>query len=210
MSGTYWVNKVDTTPWILMDVCGTPSSGFGTKAVTSTSAIVLWDPWPCAEHFKVRYKKQNESGWKTTSVINAFSFGAAKLKGLEPGTTYKWQVQSLCSYDPDIASTFSAIQTFTTLKSQEKDEDAAAANYSLDKLTIFPNPASSRITIDASGLDGNANVFLYNTFGELVLSTDWNTAERTQNIDVGKLSRGMYEVIIRNESYSASGTFIKE
>ena len=210
ISGAGYLSRMDTTAWITLDVCGTPSSGFGVKALTSRSAIAVWNPWSCAGRFKVRYKKQNESSWKTTSVINAYTFGAARLTGLEAGTTYQWQVQSLCSHDPDIASAYSALQTFSTLPLQKEDEITATSNYSTEKIMVIPNPASSQISMECPMPEGMATISIYDALGQQVLNTSWNTDEGKTSLDVSKLRSGMFEVIVQNDSYTGTGTFMKQ
>ncbi len=86
--------------------CGTPSS-LTTSSVTNTSALLSWPALANATGYNVRHKATSSSTW-----INATSSDIQEtLTGLQPGTTYECQVQTVCSAG---SSSFSTSYNFTT------------------------------------------------------------------------------------------------
>lgn len=70
--------------------------------------------------------------------------------------------------------------------------------------SVYPNPASSEITVDIPGNAWNSNVTLVDITGKEVYSTMIPVAQNITNIDVSSLSAGIYQVLIHtNDGRSA-------
>lgn len=76
-----------------------------------------------------------------------------------------------------------------------------------NEITIFPNPSSSKITIDLSNilfLDEKSNISLKNALGQIILITSFNSKQT--EIDVSKLIEGIYFI----ELNTVNGVFNKK
>ena len=72
-------------------------------------------------------------------------------------------------------------------------------------LTIYPNPASDFITIDLGNLSikGTTEVFVFDNLGNNVLATQGET------VDIGQLSNGVYQCVIRKGDFQTTRRIIK-
>jgi hypothetical protein len=91
--------------------CNTPT-GLTSSSVTSTSATVSWGTATGATSYNLQYKVSTASTWTTKTGISTTS---SNLTGLTPGTTYNYQVQSVCS--GGTTSAYSTAASFTTTAS---------------------------------------------------------------------------------------------
>ena len=83
--------------------------------------------------------------------------------------------------------------------------DTSLSNESFEKnlFTIYPNPAKNILFIDKSELNYPTKMEIYDVNGKLVLQQE--TEKINQNkIDIGKLSKGLYFVTIKNDSNEIS------
>jgi hypothetical protein len=65
------------------------------------------------DHYDIRLRPQGSTSWSI--LINNIQ-GTSKTKiGLSSSTTYEWQIRSACSIDSSSASSWSSMQSFTTL-----------------------------------------------------------------------------------------------
>ena len=82
---------------------------------------------------------------------------------------------------------------------QSNDEDAVPS-INKDKITIYPNPTTGKITI--SGLDGVAvDVSVYSANGQLVMKRKITSDEE---IDLSDMKRGLYMMKINDSVYKIS------
>ncbi len=72
-----------------------------------------------------------------------------------------------------------------------------------DLFSVFPNPANNNLTVQLEELD-NSNIEIYDTKGSLLYEE--HLYENTLNIDISKLSKGVYFIKINN----ITSKFIKE
>lgn len=86
--------------------CGPPSS-LTISSITNTSSSLNWPTVSSATGYIVRYKTISSSTWITASS----SDNSETLTGLQLGTAYECQVQSICSAG---SSSFSVSYNFTT------------------------------------------------------------------------------------------------
>lgn len=90
---------------------GTPCdipSGLAATSITSSSANLSWTSTG-ASSYNLQYKITGGATWTTISGISSNSYA---LSGLNAGTSYQWQVQSVCS--GGATSAYSATASFTT------------------------------------------------------------------------------------------------
>jgi hypothetical protein len=149
----YWVLRLSVeTP------CASPPDGLFANAITATSAKLNWDNDPDALKYKVQYRKSTEIAWintnATTNVKNIFT--------LEPNTTYKFRVKSLCGLG--VASDFSEVATFTT-------SSAKMVGNSSDDFWVglYPNPNRGEINIQINNnIIEAANIRVFDLVGNVV------------------------------------------
>ncbi|MBK9637336.1 MAG: fibronectin type III domain-containing protein [Bacteroidetes bacterium] len=92
--------------------CPTPT-GLTTTNITSTSALLSWQPALVNYSYNVRYRIANTATWIMVTVSNT-SF---PLSNLLSSTMYEWQVRTICSNSTPNTSTspYSPSMFFTTL-----------------------------------------------------------------------------------------------
>jgi len=74
-------------------------------------------------------------------------------------------------------------------------------------INIFPNPATTNITIIAKGIN-NSTISIYNIQGQIIKQI--STIKITTNIDISDLSGGVYFVEIKNEKNYKVMKLVKE
>jgi hypothetical protein len=74
-------------------------------------------------------------------------------------------------------------------------------------MILFPNPASSTITIESAESLMGATLTIYNYDGQQVMSTTLSST--TQSIDISSLSKGSYWTIATSKLGTVTRTFIK-
>ncbi|RIJ41626.1 M4 family metallopeptidase [Pontibacter oryzae] len=86
--------------------CDVPAS-LASSGVSSSGATLSWGAVTSANSYSIRHRPTGTSSWSTaTSTATSYA-----LSGLTPGTTYEFQVSSVCSSG---SSAYSASATFTT------------------------------------------------------------------------------------------------
>lgn len=168
-SSDYWLLKLDPE-----QLCITPSA---TESVVSTDKTkVTWNAIPDALGYKIRYRINDTETW-LTRFANGKDF--VILKSLECNTTYEWQVMSICADDGSSYSYYSPSDYFTTNVCRLGNDTGEP------ELLLFPNPATDRINISISGINGEAYVSIIDMNGQIVLKENviidgvyhmvWNT-----------------------------------
>jgi hypothetical protein len=87
--------------------CATPS-GLTASAITTTTATLGWTAVAGAASYNVQYKLSSASSWTTVTA----STNSRALTGLVTGSTYNYQIQTVCSSSS--SSSYSTAATFTT------------------------------------------------------------------------------------------------
>ena len=77
-----------------------------------------------------------------------------------------------------------------------------------ERLSIFPNPSTNKITLSSSAITGNTQLSIFNVSGEKVFERQLTDTE-TQ-IDISALPRGVYFVRVQDEKRIEVGKIIKQ
>lgn len=90
---------------------------------------------------------------------------------------------------------------------ESKSDVGISENYKNNKLSIYPNPTTSILTISSSNISQiNSKIEIVNTLGQIVL-IQWYS----KSIDVSVLSKGLYTLkVITQENEIYYSKFIKE
>ena len=89
-------------------------------SVLSTSSIGLdrarlnWSSSLNTDHYEVRMREQG-GAWTIALNYLPASFNSFLKTGLSSSTTYEWQIRSACSSDSSSVSSWSSLESFTTL-----------------------------------------------------------------------------------------------
>jgi len=94
----------------VMDACSNPSS-FSASNLTETTAVISWLGDANTNGYEMQYRKSGTNSWTTFNT----PVNIALLSSLDVCTIYEYRVKSNCS---TTSSSFSIIQTFTTLGCQ--------------------------------------------------------------------------------------------
>ncbi len=88
--------------------CVKPHSLTATS-ITNSSAVIGWTPLVTGDNFRIRYTVNGTSNYKYLTVSGTIY--SAAITGLLPGTTYNYQVSTMCS---GAGTGYSSISSFTT------------------------------------------------------------------------------------------------
>ena len=182
--------------------CPAPSLGFATTNISSTKATLNWNTLSCAFGYKIRYRVSGTSTWTKKNVST--NVGLKQLTQLSANTAYQWGVRTRCGDDPNVFSSFSATQTFTTASARDEIELSKPQ----DELIVYPNPASDEIFIEQSGSTETCELRIMNYLGQIVVQKVFEPADET-SIEISLLPSGNYFIVIQSADKISTGEFIK-
>ncbi|MBA3705911.1 MAG: fibronectin type III domain-containing protein [Bacteroidetes bacterium] len=185
---SYKVNLFEITS----QVCNVPT-GITISNITTSGAKVNWTSTG-ATSYNVQYKTSSASSWSTISA----STNTASITGLAAGTSYKVQVQSVCT---GASSAYSAASSFTTILVTNVNELSAVSTMAV---FIYPNPFTGNPTLTMNTVvSGNYNIHVMDIIGRVVYSSQVSlTATTEQNIllPLENVGNGMYFLSINNNN----------
>jgi hypothetical protein len=145
--------------------------GLNSSNISRTNATLGWSAVPGASSYTIGYKKSSETKWTQVGPQNSTT---VNLTGLAAATVYDWKVKANCSnYTTPLQ--FSTTTQLPTLFGQESSEP----------VTIFPNPASSKIVIEVGKVEDfgiATHVYITDMVGKLQMTAPF-TDEKTE-IDI--------------------------
>jgi hypothetical protein len=134
-----------------------PPSVLTTGSITDTSAAVAWSAASGATFYSIQYRRLGTTSWFGTST----SATAFAIKPLLSGTTYEWQVATVCTTG---TGAYKAGLPFTTTGTSKC---YAPGNLSVDSIST----SSAKLTWSAQ-----SNTSLYNIRYRLKQSISWANA----------------------------------
>jgi pimeloyl-ACP methyl ester carboxylesterase len=199
--------KSDCNPWVLLQsnlnndsrltvtssctgasICPTPTNR-SVNNIKTTSGQFRWNTAECATGYEVKYRATGTTVWnkKLTST------NSRTVYNLTPGTTYEWQVRSVCDSASPVRSSWGTMRTFTTLTTAaSKTTNSLPASDFL----LYPNPTSGTLNIafEESPLQSQGQVNIYNMIGQQILQITLNPSVGNFNhvLDVSSLPAGLY------------------
>ena len=159
--------------------CVTPTNLMASN-VTTTTATLNW----VSDASSWEMELNNE-----VSTINEKPY---QLSGLTPGTNYTVKVRAICT--DSLMSEWSAPAYFTTEQVGIEDVDDAT-------IALYPNPASTTVTIDLNGIEGSAVVSIIDLNGRRC--GEWMAENGKVVVDLTGFARGAYFVRVTGENTSA-------
>ena len=193
LQGAPAFSSVETDNWLIKKPLYPPIAVCdlitGTVATPGTTNVFLsWNLNPATSNYQLRGSKIGGPFGTLTSSVNSKNIG-----GLSPGTSYQWQVRSLCTNGA--ISAYTALDTFTTntLRSEHQAEKA------IRSIELWPNPADefviaelpSELLTEASVPSNDFTVAAIDGLGrEFVLS--YTLSGNRLLISTRELSQGAY------------------
>ena len=150
-----------------------PVTNVAVGNITANSAVVSWTAPAGQSQWEVSC-----AGASVTVNTNPYT-----LANLTPHTQYTVKVRALC--DGGIMSEWSDEVSFETQSEQGIGE--VESGY----VHLYPNPATSTVTLDLKGIEGTAEVSLIDLNGRKVLGTQ---AAQSLTLDLSGVAKGTYFV----------------
>ena len=164
--------------------------GVRASATTATTATITWTA-NGSSSYEVAYGitgTSRENCTRLTANTNSIT-----INGLTEATTYDVYVRSVCS--EGVTSDWSDVVTFET-------QDVAIDDVDNASISLYPNPASSTVTL--TGIEGDATVTVVDMNGrEVYTQAIKQSSNQTITIDVTGYAQGAYFVRITGERVNA-------
>ncbi len=190
-------------------------NGIPIKVISHTVKTVVADAFgslvtPAATYPNTLRLQSHEIKNDTTYINSGLGFQPVDTSSIS-STSYMWLRNTSCpilmEIDLDSAGNITGgrylQQNYVGLK-----EPATAA-----KPNAYPNPATDRLTIIASGLDAGKSVLsVYDNLGNLVMQceTESNYPASAFVLPVAHLAQGVYSYQLNNRARIVSGKFVKQ
>ena len=203
MNGTSYSSWSPIQTFTTLVSCNAPT-GIFISNLTQTNATINWSPAANAYSYKLVKRKQGTAAWSTYTILAPTTFKT--LTGLTNNTTYEYRLQTICNSSGLPASSWTAINTFTTLLRLE-DESNSEIYFSLS-----PNPVSNSLTI-TSNFSSCDIIEIKDLLGRTLISKTTNHELPTTNyaLDVSTLPSALYFISIRSKDGSeVVREFVKE
>ena len=168
--------------------CATPS-GLTASAITTTTATLGWTAVTGAASYNVQYKLSSASSWTTVTA----STNSRALTGLVTGSTYNYQIQTVCSSSS--SSSYSTAATFTT----------TAAACAVPSGLAAGSITSSTATLSWTAVSGATS---YNIQYKLSSASSWTTVTSSTNSKAitGLVASSTYNYQIQTVCSSSSSS----
>ncbi|MGB4929503.1 MAG: T9SS type A sorting domain-containing protein [Chitinophagales bacterium] len=176
------------------DGCGCPApTGFAVMNITSSTFKAVWDAMPGATKYQVWYRQSGIGApWSKKNTTT----NSKKIIGLLPSTLYEVKVKTFCGV---LGSEFTTTLFVTTGPLRAGEIESS--------FNLFPNPNNGLFTIELpTDLTENADLFIYDITGALVLKQTVEAQTNSLTIDLTKLPKGSY--IVRLISVNSASTEI--
>ncbi len=186
------------------NACAAPE-GVTAVNLRSNRATIIWNTVPAAFSYDVRYRKSGDTEWMRRNITAPDT--SRILTNVSSNTAYEYQVRSNCGAAGKPRSTWSDMQTFSTLSRMEEEFSAVT------ELDIYPNPNKGQFTIQ---LDNDSMekcvIEVYNVLGEQILTetVTINYGLNSINIDIRKATHGIYMISIKSEKENFIGKVLIE
>tara|TARA_B100001142_G_scaffold56803_1_gene55499 strand:+ start:1227 stop:2240 length:1014 start_codon:yes stop_codon:yes gene_type:complete len=90
------------------------ADNLNTSSVTHLNALANWSPAPNANHYIIHYRELGTINWSNLANIGA-NDSTRNIPGLDPSTSYEWEIKTYCDTSNQPNSGWSYSDTFTTI-----------------------------------------------------------------------------------------------
>ena len=175
------------------DVCQ-PVEGITVSDITASSATVSWQSMNGSTGYTLYYGFPGFTTDEAQRVSVAGTASSYTLTDLNEETNYQLLMINRCA--EGVESAASDRVDFTTTAGGNGIYDVENGT-----LTLFPNPASSVVTVTVSGFDGEVEVQIVDMNGRAV--SDFRTQNSELTLDVSELAQGAYFVRVTGDKSTA-------
>lgn len=179
----------------LANACLQPTS-LSANPVGSTQAKLVWQQQPTVIKYRIRWRATGSGVWNT--IVKDGSWGHHWLTGLTPGTSYEWQMKSVCQYGQASGTFWTALTTFSTSTNKAPVHNPSNTPDGMPiQCSVYPNPAQSMVHIAYQGSDTKALASIVDLSGHVV-ATHLLVPEQRTEIPLN-LAPGMYIISIESD-----------
>lgn len=211
-SGSYTVSTdigCSSAPTVVSYLpCDAPSS-LGVTNVTATSADINFTSVACGQSYDLKYKTKRGGSWVTVTGITSSPYS---ISGLAPNTLYIVQMRTFCSSNPLSYSAWTVQYQFRTpayLVANGGVYTNNSTSNSSFKISITPNPASSKAILRISGNAGNVSVSISDMSGKQLWQS-LNNSSSQLSLPVQNLASGVYMVSVADGENKQVLKLVKE
>jgi hypothetical protein len=76
------------------------------------------------------------------------------------------------------------------------------------RINVFPNPVSKTVTVNIRGIDGQADIRVFDMYGRMVVQK--NSSQAATRLDVSALASGIYIIKVKIAGKESNIKMIKE
>jgi len=92
----------------------------------------------------------------------------------------------------------------------DKDSDAKQETSSVQKIKVFPNPATNVVNVLGLKNSDRADISISDVYGNIVLNHQWRIKNNALNIPISTLNSGIYIVSVRSKEQQIQTKFYKK
>ncbi|HZG00927.1 MAG TPA: fibronectin type III domain-containing protein, partial [Chitinophagales bacterium] len=166
-----------------------PPSNVSVTALSNTSLKVTWTPVAGSVGYQVIHRKAGTTTWTTASISYGY-VSSRTLTGLTPNTAYEIRIRTRCTQSPSTYSTYSTTTYSTPLRTDGDEESLSTA-----EVQLYPNPASSNVTISYPADLQRPSVNIYDVTGRMVLQQNLHPGNASV-VSIKELAAGSYYVVL--------------
>jgi hypothetical protein len=146
--------------------------------------------------YRIKYKAAGTSEWTYTNSTD----NQTTITGLTPNTDYGWQVKTVCSQSPIIASDSFAMAKFMTPPLRVGGEMLASEGTFAE---IYPNPVQNELIISMAIPASEVTIRVYDLQGKMI-ELPIAIQDMQAEINTTGLAYGFYTIQITNEKTGTS------
>ena len=174
------------------DACA-PVQGVAVSGITTNSATVSWMANNGVMGYKISYGDSNFYDNEAIVADVDANTTSYTMTGLEEESAYEVYVQTKCAEGIySVVTAADRVSFRTTAGGSEGIYDAESGT-----LTLFPNPASTSVTVTVSGMDGEVTVEIVDLNGRT--SGKWTVESGKVELDLSGMAQGAYFVRVTGE-----------
>ena len=165
--------------------------------VTSSGATASWNAANGALGYRISYGLYDFLESEATRADVDANTTSYTFSGLSAETQYEFYVQTKCGES-----------LYSTVAAEDRISFTTAAGgvegiYDVENgtLTLYPNPASTSVTLTVTGFDGETTVEVVDLNGRTIAK--YAVRDSKMDIDVSSLAQGAYFVRVTGESRTA-------
>jgi RHS repeat-associated protein len=211
-------------------------NSFDATNITHYSFDAFWDEVNGADGYNIKVRELSDPDYSNPVFEGSTNTNSITVTGLNPVTTYKYQIQTDCNsinstwsssssssfttlddscpdpYEPNNDSDNATISAFSTLSNGNYDSTITDANIheddDADYYKINYN-SDGQVTVNLTSLPANYELELWNSSESATLGTSTNTGNSSESVSVSLQGSGFFyiKVYSHNNSYSDCNTY---